>query len=1017
MTRFFKGIAISAALILASCSGGGGGKNPPPAPTNPVWAISSFTASDTEAFVGNAVTLTATVTKDGTSAPDGTTVEFTVAGEVLSQITTSDGSAITAFVADVAGSYICRAKVVNVTSTITVVVSEHEASDTLKILPPLMPDRGAYAGGEQVMIKGEAVVAPVEVDFTVSGVAYPAEVVNVQESDPLSAEGSITIRTPAITAVDQTVSLAADLTVRSGVDTAGVQTATIPAAFTYLAEQALEVYQPFEPNNGSYEGAQQIVIRGRGIKAPAEVKFLFAGEEFLGLHVSVVESNPSTAEGSISFETPYIPENLRPAPEVCVATPSSCYADVEVTVLADSADAMTSLVPSAFSYIGNQGWSELGEPIIYLVNPNFGSPSGGEQITILGRNFRGAIHDANGEIIDTPVALQDVFFINSSGGELPGQVQSVSADGTQAVVLTPRFSTIPLSTQALIAVRVETAIELSTGVFFPDVPYTYTLTNSFVLIPDEPTPEISAIAPTGGPIDGGTEVTIFGHGFQTPAQVTFGNLEAINVQVTDDQTISDQDQIVCVTPDYSQQGEEPPVAVSVQIRNVNSGNVSNTLNYTYGDNLFISSNAPVEGGPGDSVVIYGSGFEAPLHLDFVQGGTTKLLAGDIRLDLLSVSGTEILARFPVDTPVACANVDGAFRVTLVESSDIIEGGAFTYLGSTPHIYGVEPIFVQETSNGAGVTPTDITIHGEFFNPDLIVEIEGFRMANSMVDVVSPIQIDVTNIPAPNDFGIKWDQTPCVTDTGLTGIRRTSTPVDVTVTNLPGDCSETLAGGLVYEPEQPVECIVSPLMTVTAPDFPDAEAGSCSVAQPLTIFNGGGGTLEITSMTLQGPFQFAAAPVLPLTVAPFTSDSSVTIQFCPTADDGTAQPGQLIMVSNDPSSPTTVPLVGQEAFPVIATTDLTMSCAAGSTCAGTITISNAAGSQDLTWTEAIAGDAELTVAASDGAAPASGTGTITIQMDATAAIAGGQFAATVTVTADQSDAQGSPATVQVTGNVI
>jgi len=40
MTRFIKGIALTATMILASCSGGGGGsKNPPPSPTNPVWAI------------------------------------------------------------------------------------------------------------------------------------------------------------------------------------------------------------------------------------------------------------------------------------------------------------------------------------------------------------------------------------------------------------------------------------------------------------------------------------------------------------------------------------------------------------------------------------------------------------------------------------------------------------------------------------------------------------------------------------------------------------------------------------------------------------------------------------------------------------------------------------------------------------------------------------------------------------------------------------------------------------------
>ena len=111
-------------------------------------------------------------------------------------------------------------------------------------------------------------------------------------------------------------------------------------------------------------------------------------------------------------------------------------------------------------------------------------------------------------------------------------------------------------------------------------------------------------------------MTIFGHGFQVPAQVTFGGLEAIGVEVNDDQTLADQDTIVCVTPDYSQQGASHPVAVDVIVRNVLSGKVSAAGTYTYGDNLYISDNTPVEGWPGTNVIIYGSGFEDPLTVDF-----------------------------------------------------------------------------------------------------------------------------------------------------------------------------------------------------------------------------------------------------------------------------------------------------------------------------------------------------------------------------------------------------------------
>jgi hypothetical protein len=742
------------------------------------------------------VVITASATKDGAPVPDGTTIEISVGysgnetdpqfglgaiGTYTHRLAASGGSVTTSLVAQTEGPYGLTAKVSTATSSLAVTYRHREDSNTLQIYQPLMPNRGSLNGGEQVTMNGKGIVAPVEVDFEVNGQSYPGIIDSVVESNPLTADGSITLRTPYISNLtddERLLDWSSVVTVRVGLDTADEQNETLPGAFTFLA----------------------------GPSGPQSV---------------------------------------------------------------------------------------LDEPAIYLVIPDHGQSGGGEQVTILGRNFRATVTDEDGTVTDTPAAVDGVTI-----GGIDSVVLSVSADGTQVVVLTPRWSSTPIDADQPVDVIVTTSYETSG-------PYTATLTAGFVYLADEPTPEITAIAPTGGPIDGGERVTIFGHGFQTPAQVTFGVLEAIGVEVNDDQSLADQDTIVCVTPDYSQQGEETPVAVEVVVRNVLTGKTSNAETYTFGDILYISGNTPVEGGPGDNIVIYGAGFEAPLQVDF----------GNVRLDVLSVSGTEILVRFPVDAQPTCSNVTSSFTVTLIESGATIDGGTFTFLGSSPQIFGVDPIFVQEEADGDAVTPNDVVITGDYFNEDLIVEVGGFRIASIDIDVLNVNTIDVHRIPAPNDFGITWDQTPCVTDDGLQGIRESPTPVDVTVINLPGRCEDTLAGGLVYEPEDNT-CVVAPQISVTPPVFLDTPAGTCSAGQALMVQNLGQGTLEIQSVTLLGRFYFDGAYPPSnqlsgaLTIPPFGIDTSLVVYFCPDQENQIYS-GQAVFVSNDPNSPTNVPLTGTE----------------------------------------------------------------------------------------------------------
>ncbi len=909
MTKYLKVIVVVATVVVAACSGGGSSSNNtgPGTTTTASWAITSFTASDTSPFVGSVVAITASVTKDGAPAPDGTTVTISVSyngneadpsfglgsiGTTVNRLASSSGSVTTSLLAETEGPYILSVRVNTASSSLTVTYSNRDPSTTLQIYQPLLPNQGSLDGGEQVILNGKGILVPAEVDFEVDGEIYPGVVVSVEESNPITADGSITIRTPYISNLDADQRLLdwpSNVTVRVGVSTVDEQEEMLPGAFTFL-------------------GAE-------------------------------------------------------PPPQ------------------------------------GPQAW--LGEPSLYLALPDHGQSSGGQQVTLLGRNFRAVITDPDGNVIDQPVAVDRVTF-----GDIEAVIISVSADGTQIVAQTPRWSVTPITEDTPVDIVVETSYTNDEYGSFG--PFTVSLTSGFVFLADEPTPEITAIAPTGGPIDGGTVVTIFGHGFQAPAQVTFGNLEAVNVEVNDDQSLGDQDTIVCVTPDYSQQDEETPVSVDVVVTNVLTGKTSAAATYTYGDNLYISGNTPVEGGPGDNIIIYGAGFESPLQVDF---------ADSIRMEVLSVSGTELLVRVPVDAPPSCVNITGEFTVTLLESAQAATGGAFTFLGSTPQIYGVNPIFVSE--NGGGT----LTITGEYFNPSVIVAINNYRLQSGLITVTGSTQIDVDTVPDIDLIGLTWDTSACVDDNGLPGVRIVPTPVDLQVINLPGECSDTLAGGLVYEPLNS-ECFVGLRGMWTLAGF-DGDFGTVdvdsNVQRQYQVTNDGA-----VSVNMLAPTFTSGAYSSNGTYTVIGPGQTVTfmVTFAPTAVDiigGADTTVDAVMSitatgAGLPNFTSTVDLTGvAHPFPVMSADAITIDCAAGSTCTGDITVTNS-GTADLTWTEVIAGDPELTITGSTGAAAPGGTGTITIQLDATAAASGDTFSANVTITAGEADEPNSPVTVTVSGTV-
>jgi hypothetical protein len=916
MKRFVTCFVFLGLLGLTACSGDSPSAPPVPTVVPDVWAIPALNVSSTSAQVGYVLVATAQVTKNGSPAPDATSVEFTIA----------DGCSDSSW--DQNGDGLCASFYRAKTARATVATANGQASIAIVIEEP-----GARA--------------------------LTARVVN--------AERTVTLSATALGPSDE-----------------------------------LQIVQPLIPNQGAIynvgEPAELVVLRGKGIRPPAEVTFILTnGQRYPAEIEQVIESSPRDAyNGEIHVRTPYL-SGLTLAER---AAPQE--ADVEVTVGVGTESTATETLLGAFTFVPTGDTpvttadEDLAPLLLYVVNPDNGPAAGGNTVTIVGRNFRGLRYDQFGNIIERPEAVSEVRF-----GNRAADIVAISPDGLQLQVTVPRLQTNPLETNRNVNVTVTTS--------FADETFSDTLNEGYVYLADQPEPTVLSIAPIAGPVDGGTLVTIYGHGFQVPVQVQFGDLAAIDVNVTDDPTLADNDIITCLTPDYSNQpNSEPPFAVNVKVTNLQTGK-NNTLNgaFTYGEDLYISGNTPYRAHRGELVVIFGSGFEDPLRV-FLLAGTNP------ELEVVTVSGSELLVRIPdnvVPDGGYCNNVPATFRVVLTESSvPAAEGGDFVLLGNVPEVLDAKPTNIQADATDSFVTPTNITIEGAEFADDVIVQINDYRVPSSDITVVNSTTIDVRNIPAPNDFGFSWRTESCVAAGGLPGVRLSSTAVSVSVSNFPGDCNTTLDGALIYEPGDNT-CNVAASIAVGPISFPATEVPGPSLpAQTIDINNNGAGTLDVQSMNLLGRFYFDAGCSLQaapgVSIPPFGFASPAVIHFCPDLDNGAAYNGVLTISSNAPGSPLIINLSAQEAFPIMAVNVTTLIFAGNDTQLFTI-VNNGTSPLNYSITETSDVDnifANLT--------PTAGTinpgdPAVIVSVDMTAATG---TDGTLEVTAAETDAQGAPVTI-------
>ncbi len=432
---------------------------------------------------------------------------------------------------------------------------------------------------------------------------------------------------------------------------------------------------------------------------------------------------------------------------------------------------------------GNSGAANvgIGQPATFFVSsidPNIGSPQGGEQVAILGGGFAQPVR---------------VTFNGAAA-----TVRSVS--GSRIVVTTPSAAAagvdVGVGETASVSVTVTINVnEVDQDSDTIDRGFTYTLGGG------TEQPQVFSLSPTSGSNDGGTRVIILGAGFQAPVQVLFGigtSATAFDgIEATVDSVTSTQ--IVAITPAANGFGQNlQNQVVDVLVKNLSTGfSTVRTDQFKYGTDVLITSMGPGSGPHtgGTLVTIHGQGFDEPVAVSF------HFVAGNLSVAqaVLSTTGTEIVIRTGAAPLPAQCPANGIIAVDRVNVVNIETGDGddadigFNFILPLPQIFGVSP-----SSGSPGAT---VTISGQNFAANVQV-LFGDATNGSSAQILSnsSTAISVRVPSAPQGFAFITEPCDGNGDGIPGGTRLTPTPISVTVRNLDGSgCVSTLTNAFLLNP--------------------------------------------------------------------------------------------------------------------------------------------------------------------------------------------------------------------------
>jgi hypothetical protein len=507
-------------------------------------------------------------------------------------------------------------------------------------------------------------------------------------------------------------------------------------------------------------------------------------------------------------------------------------------------------------------------PTISAVTPSILRPSGGETIRISGTNFKAPVR-----------VLFDV------GLPLPVEASVVSVTATAIDVVTPSVN-LGAGQQLVgdIIVITDVGSTSEQRVASADI---VTFRN------EELTPRISAVSPNSGPVVGGTEVKIFGDGFQSPVQVSFGFAEgpfwqeARVVEVT-------YNTITVVAPDGRSVSENGgrPVTGPVDIRVVNIASNKDVIlesTYRYVSALQITAVGPTEGlyTGGTRVQIDGIGFVAPVAVSI----------GGVAAQPISVSGTRVIALTGPVNITSCGDTGGPVSVTNIVNGDTTQGPAFTYRVPKPTVVGVSPSPVVEGGNVQVVVANA--------QPGLNRIRVGDRVVFPTSAVFSNDGSATFTVAVPTN--LTFATRACTSGSGVAGTEFVPLVVDVTYTNVASGCTDTADDALTVTPADTSCHIPPPPNAVLTPTTPPCvnmgnvtAAGTATGVTTFTLLNSGGQPLIVSNVAVSSSVN--ASVVVAPNSASIPPQNSAT--FTVTVDPGAAGPfsGTITINTNDPDTP-------------------------------------------------------------------------------------------------------------------
>ena len=214
----------------------------------------------------------------------------------------------------------------------------------------------------------------------------------------------------------------------------------------------------------------------------------------------------------------------------------------------------------------------------------------------------------------------------------------------------------------------------------------------------EASPSLTAITPAGGPLAGGTSVSISGANFYADSTVTFGSTPASSV------TVNSSTSITAVSPATTSAG-----TVDVTVKDFGGATVqAPSDNYSYGSPQ-VTAVTPGDGGTGGGqwLTIYGSNFTPDATVSF--GGTAAP-------SVTVYSGTELAVQTPA---VATPSTVDVTVTTFQGTSATTAADHFTY-GYLPTVTSVSP------ASGPYYGGEQLTITGTNFAPSSTVTIGGYQ---------------------------------------------------------------------------------------------------------------------------------------------------------------------------------------------------------------------------------------------------------------------------------------------------